>query len=449
MGIRAPFALALGSLSGAVAGRRASGPTLVAWPEKIRDVFPLAVGGLIGAKTAGVIALALYGKRIRISPALAGTLVVGAGAGAIGAKAAADRVLASLAQNGRELDPGYQTPPRSPFVSGGPGSHVEYASMGREGARFVSATQSPADIAKVSGKTPTADPIRVFVGLENAPTIESRVALAMSELHRTGAFDRDILVVQAPAGTGFANATPIDVVEILSGGNCASVVIGYGLLPSFLSLGKVQVAGETQRQLLDAIAAELATRAKKPRVFLYGESLGAKVQQWAVPNGSPDLDRYYVDAALYVGTPGGTHSDAFHANVSAESFTLDRPEQIPDAQYRVWFLEHDGDPVVRFRPDLIWAEPSWLVAEPRGRNVPESMEWTPLITWMQVLVDTLFATNVKPGDFQSMGHDYRADLGAVTTAAFRFEVTPDVAARLEEHLRAEEVQKAHIIEGTT
>ena len=234
--------------------------------------------------------------------------------------------------------------------------------------------------------------------------------------------------------------------------DCASVVIGYGLLPSFLSMGKVEVGGEAQRLLLDAIALELSEREKKPRVFLYGESLGAKVQQWAVPAGSLDLDKYFVDAVLYVGTPGGVHSDAFHDAVSHESVTLDRPEQVADRQAvrpvsRVWFLEHDGDPVVRFRPDLIWAEPAWLEAEPRGRNVPEEMGWTPLVTWMQVLVDTLFATNVKPGDFQSKGHDYRADLGAVTTAAFRLPTSDAIAARLEEHLRAEEVLKARTIEG--
>ena len=35
------------------------------------------------------------------------------------------------------------------------------------------------------------------------------------------------------------------------------------------------------------------------------ESLGAKVQQHAIPAGPADLDRYAVAAALWVGTPGG------------------------------------------------------------------------------------------------------------------------------------------------
>ena len=85
MGLRAPIALGLGSAVGVLAGKRASGPTLVSWPEKIRDAFPLAVGGAIGAKSAATLALLMYGRRARVSPALAATLFVGAGAGAIGA----------------------------------------------------------------------------------------------------------------------------------------------------------------------------------------------------------------------------------------------------------------------------------------------------------------------------------------------------------------------------
>lgn len=62
-----------------------------------------------------------------------------------------------------------------------------------------------------------------------------------------------------------------------------------------------------------------------------------------------------------------------------------------------------------------------------------------------MLVDTLFATNVKPGDFQSLGHDYRADLGAVTAAAYDLTADVAIASRLETHLRALEKTKAELI----
>ena len=181
-----------------------------------------------------------------------------------------------------------------------------------------------------------------------------------------------------------------------------------------------------------------------------GEGLGAKVQEAAIPGGPIDLDHYGVAAALWVGSPGSEASDDFHARCAGESYTVDRPEQLPDPmpqpRPRVWFLEHDGDPVVRSRPKLLLQRPEWLPTDgTRGRNVPETMTWKPFITWAQALVDTLFATNVKPGDFQSLGHDYRADLGAVVTAAYDLEADVDTAARLEAYLRAKELERARRI----
>jgi uncharacterized membrane protein len=112
----------------------------------------------------------------------------------------------------------------------------------------------------------------------------------------------------------------------------------------------------------------------------------------------------------------------------------------------VWFLEHDGDPVVRSRPDTFLNRPFWLPADgTRGRNVPEAMQWKPGITWAQLLVDTMFATHVKPGDFKSEGHDYRADLGAAVTAAFALDADAATAERLEAFLRKKEVERAERI----
>jgi hypothetical protein len=73
------------------------------------------------------------------------------------------------------------------------------------------------------------------------------------------------------------------------------------------------------------------------------------------------------------------------------------------------------------------------------------MEWKPGITWAQVLIDTLFATNVKPGDFQSMGHDYRADLGQVVAAAFELPLEGDAVLRLDDRLRQIEINRARRI----
>ena len=449
---------AAGVSAGGVIAAGSRGPTLVPWPAKVRTAFPIVVGGLTCAAVALPVALgtalvaAAIGRRrwpVKSVAAVVGIVGVGVAAGVVGRRLAEQK----LTPQGRDLDPAYAKPPLNPSVSGSAESAVTMAELGREGARFVGSVTGADDILEVTGLEPVAEPVRVFIGVDAAATVEQRVGLAMAELRRTDAFDRSNLLILAPAGTGFANSTPVDILEILTRGDSASVVIGYGLLPSFLSLGKVVTAAQTQKLLLDSIRDELATRTKRPRLLLYGESLGAKVQEEAVPGGPIDLDYHNIAAALWVGTPGGKVADGFHALCSQESITVDRPEEIPTVlpttRPRVWFLEHDGDPVVRFRPALITKRPAWLPLDgTRGRNIPESMTWWPGITFIQSFVDTMFATNVKPGDFQSMGHDYRADLGAVSTAAYDLPADSVTAARLEGHLRVLETAKAELIAQT-
>ena len=452
--------LAAGVVAGGIVAGASRGPTLVPWPAKVRTAFPFALGGLVGAtvgvKTAWSLALlrAATGRGPGPVTTLAPVLV---GAGIVGGVAAAGtvagrRLLGGLVTQGRDLDPGFAAPPADPEVSAGPGSAVTITELGREGARFVGSVTTPDGIREVTGLEPVASPVRVFVGVDAASTPEQRVGLAMEELRRTGAFDRAHLLIQAPAGTGYANSFPVDILEVLTRGDSAAVAVGYGLLPSFLSLTKVGVASHTQRLLLDAIREELSTRTRRPRLLLYGESLGAKVQEAAVPAGPLDLDHYGVDAALWVGTPGGEQADVFHALCAAESYTVDRPEQLPvpmpAPRPRVWFLEHDGDPVVRFRPKLLLNRPAWLPTDgSRGRNIPASMTWKPGITYAQAFVDTMFATNVKPGLFESRGHDYRADLGAVVTAAYDLPADEATAQRLEAYLRQKEIDRAARIDA--
>lgn len=450
MSKRSGARVGLAVVAGAAAGYVASRPTLVPWPGRIRPAVIAALGtvtagttyivmGSAGLRAGGVPRL---GQRAR-SLAVAG---LGA-AGAVGAyRVAKGQATTRLTPGGQHIEKGFAEPPGLDTVSGGPGSLVDYATVGREGARFLSSSV-PADVVtRVTGEAPLMPGVRVFVGFDTAATPEDRVELALQELRRTGAYDRSHLLVGAPAGSGYANSTPVDVLEILTRGDCAAVAVGYGLLPSFLSLDRVPLAAKTQKLLLDGIAQDLEGRHRRPRVLLYGESLGARVQEAAIPAGSADLDRLGVDAALWVGTPGGPDSVAFHAAVAGESITIDRPEQIPDPLPdplpRVWFLEHDGDPVVRFEPTIAYRRPPWLAARPRGRNVPAQMMWAPGITWAQVLVDTLFATNIKPGSFESRGHDYRADLGATVRAAYGLSVDEGTAARLETALRELEIARA-------
>ena len=451
---------------------RIIGPSLMEWPSRVRTLFPVALTG-VGATTVvgpplvgwSVLRLARSVSAADSDRARASGMGVGVGVASVavvslvaGTVVARRRFVTNTANAARDLDPGFREPPVSPLVSTGPGSLVDPRGVGREGARYVGTATTGDDVRFVTGAEPITDPIRVFVGLDAGASVQQRVDLAMAELRRTGAFDRSHLVIQAPAGTGYANATPVDVVELLSRGDCASVAVGYGLLPSFLSLNRVDLARRTQQALLEAITAECderSARSARPRLLLFGESLGAKVQQAALAAGVADLDRFGIDAALWVGTPGGVDYDDVHRAFDHVAVTLDRPAQIEQVLRerptpRVWFLEHDGDPVVRFRSDLAHTRPTWL-SPAQGRGVPPDMQWRIGVTWAQVLVDTLFATDVSPGDFHSHGHDYRADLGAVVTEAFGLAPVDAQAGwveRREIRLRELEVRRAEQVRGS-
>lgn len=141
-------------------------------------------------------------------------------------------------------------------------------------------------IAEVMGE-PGRDAIRVFVGLDTAPTEEERVRLAVEELDRLGAFDRSWLLVVAPTGTGYVNYAAVGSFEFLTRGDSAVVAMQYSLRPSVMSLDRIAEGRQHMRSLLVAIEDRLAARlaGSRPRMMIFGESLGAWTSQDAFLHG--------------------------------------------------------------------------------------------------------------------------------------------------------------------
>ena len=112
-------------------------------------------------------------------------------------------------------------------------------------------------------------------------------------------------------------------------------------------------------------------------------------------------------------------------------------------------LNHDNDPVTKFTLSSFYSMPDWLKAFDRGRGVHPAQRWLPGIAFFQGLIDTKNAATVIPGEFNSTGHDYRADLASFVSTAFRFEdVSDEQMERIEERLRHSEVERAaNISEG--
>jgi uncharacterized membrane protein len=360
----------------------------------------------------------------------------------------------ALAIYDRVVDPGYDRPPESPLRSAGPGSALSFSRTGRQGRRFITDVPAPEEIEAVMGTPAVNEPIRVFVGYDAARDRDDRIELAMSELRRTGAFDRELLIVSCPAGTGYVNTLPMEVADYVTLGEAASVAVQYARLPSLLAIQQTPEGAEHHRLLLRSIQTELAARPpeRRPRVVVYGESLGAWAGQDAfIGKETAGFDELGVDIALWVGTPH--YSKWRHEALAREGNgmspgSIEEIDSIsdlgpdPEGERRAVLLTHYNDPVNRLDASLIIREPEWL-GKDRLPGIPVDQQWIPIITAIQTIVDTFNATNPVPGVFRATGHDYRADLPRVTVAAYRLpEPTEEQWARLMEHLQSVEAARA-------
>ena len=448
-------------------GRVAPAPTDIAWTLSVGTGIALAVGSIMMAERKAARASASALDRYVGGPTAAWlplTHAVIGGSLGLGVRTGFDRVLSKIAASNSRTEVRYAQPPSASTVSGGPESAVAFGDLGLQGRRFVIEASTGEQIDEVLGETGAMDAIRVYVGVQSAETIDERVALAIAELHRTGAFDRSVLIVGSPAGTGYFNYIPVEAGEYLARGDVASVAIQYGSLPSMLSVGKVPLAIEQHGALLRAINDVLSQRdpSDRPRVVLYGESLGAQTSQEGFVGGGTDiLDELHVDRGLWAGTPyagkwrrellaGGPNIDdtVFGTFASIDEYR-DQPQDDREA-IRFFFLNHHEDPVTRFGLDIAYQEPTWLGRpDQRPPNVSLTQRWVPAVTFWQTAIDTKNAATVIPGAFDALGHDYRADLAQFVSTAYALtDVSDEQMASIEERLRRSEVERAgKIAEG--
>jgi uncharacterized membrane protein len=331
-----------------------------------------------------------------------------------------------IGRGNERVEGGYSKAPTSRFLSGSPESISPFADLGQQGRRFVTDVLTPEYIDHTMGEEGAEHPIRVFIGYNSEPLYPSgRAEMALDELERTGAFDRDYLLLISPTGTGWVDQTMIESTELFTRGDIATCVIQYGKYPSFLSLQKVALGRAQFRLLLWGIAQRLSGRVpeERPKVLVFGESLGAWTSSDVVMhNGIAGFDHYGIDKALWAGLPwmakwskSGMARGASELVPEGTVGVFDRPEELmalsdeERSALRAVVLSHDNDPIAVMGPDLAIREPEWLKGE-HGRGVPSDMAWTPIVTGIQVLVDAANAMVTVPGHFGSFGHDYRADM---------------------------------------
>jgi hypothetical protein len=383
--------------------------------------------------------------------------------GGLWAGVAAGAYSAGVAYVGRanqKLEPAYATPPATPLVSGSPASLLPFTDLGQQGRRYVTDVVTPELIEQVMGEPALAHPIRTYVGFNSEPLYQTgRAELALAELDRTGAFDRSVLLLISPTGTGWVDHTLIEAAEFLTRGDVATCCIQYARYPSFLSVQKVALGRGQFRLLLWGVTQRLAglPPERRPRVLVFGESMGAWTSSDVIMfHGIHGFDHYGIDRALWVGLPWLAKWS--RSGMTRGSNTLvprgtvgvfDRHEQLAAlddderARLRAIVLSHDNDPIAVLGPDLLVQRPPWLADGRRGRGVPSTMRWQPLVTFVQTGMDAMNAMLSVPGEFGSFGHDYRADMAQFVHDAYGLpDATDEQLARIEQVLRSLEVERA-------
>ena len=368
-----------------------------------------------------------------------------------------------------------------PTVSGGAGSVVPWATLGREGRRHALTYVRPRPLADrppgapdlsietVMGEPARQTPAQVYVSLDSASTPRERVDLAMAEMERTGAFDRSLIMLISPTGTGYVNYVAVAATEYLARGDVATVTMQYSKRPSPLSLGKVKDAREQNRLLWLSLLTRLHDRpGRRPRVVVFGESLGAHTSQDVFLHwGTLGPRALGIDRALWIGTPYGSewmHEVTGHGRLDVDHDMVavvndfDQLVELGDerrSRLRYVLVSHDNDGVTKFGPDLLATAPAWLGADrPRPetvpgaspRGIPSEMRWRPITTFFQSLVDMKNAQ--IPGAYRAWAHDYRPDLARFVSEVFDLPASPEQLARIEAALQARETYREQIFNAS-
>jgi uncharacterized membrane protein len=322
--------------------------------------------------------------------------------------------------------PGVTNAPRSDLRSGGPGSLVSWASLGREGRSFVSTGPTEAELSAASPGWRVLEPIRVYAGTKSAPTVQGRADLVLAELKRTHAFDRRVLILATTTGSGFIEPEGIDPIEYLWHGDTAVAAIQYSYLPSWLSLLADQAkAQQASQATFDTVYSYWRTLPSwhRPKLYLYGLSLGSFGAQSVL--GSFELLNQPINGALLVGPP---FVNPLHARLTDQRdsgspawrpiykdghtarFTVQQPTllSLPGQSagwgpMRLAYLQYGSDPVVFFSPQGFFSTPAWLEGQ-RAPDVSPRLRWFPIVTGWQTLFDLANAGGVPFG----YGHRYAA-----------------------------------------
>jgi uncharacterized membrane protein len=309
--------------------------------------------------------------------------------------------------------------PADSIQTGSNDSLISWQSLGNQGRKFISGGPNASTLTEFF-QQPCLPPIRVYVGLNSAETAEERASLALNELIRVGAFERSILLLVTPTGTGWVDPASLNSVEYLHRGDVATVAVQYSYLNSPLALlTDAKYGAHMAEVLFDVIYGYWRSLPKetRPRLYLHGLSLGSlnsdlsfqlfdivdEPFSGALWSGPPFLHQTWKQAsnqrdrgspAWFPQVRNGSVIRFF--NQSGHRIASEKPW----GAFRIAFLQHASDPITFFDPNSAWHKPEWM-NEPRGQDVSSELRWFPVVTMLQLAADMIVGT-APPG----FGHTY-------------------------------------------
>jgi uncharacterized membrane protein len=331
-------------------------------------------------------------------------------------------------------------------------SLLDWEELGRAGREFIASGPSGHQLQAFFGRE-TKEPLRVYVGLRSAENVRERARLALEELKRMGGFDRSMLVIITPTGTGWVDPAAINSLEYLQRGDVASVAMQYSYLSSPLTLFvDPDYGADSARALFSAIYGYWSKLPKenRPRLYLHGLSLGAMNSEQSTELFEVLGDPY--DGALWSGPPYPSRlwrsltvarnpgSPAWLPTVSDSRFVrfmnqdgTKVPAGAPWGPMRVVYLQYASDAITFFDYHDFYRPPEWL--DPRGPDVSPELTWYPIVTALQIAVDTALATNAPVG----YGHVFAPEhyINGWIEVTDNRDWTPDEIARLKQKLSSD------------
>lgn len=348
--------------------------------------------------------------------------------------------------------------PTAPERTGSPASLVKWKQLGRMGRRFIASGPTATEISAVTGR-PAQEPVRVYVGLGGADTAQARARLALDELKRQHGFERKILIVVTPTGTGWIDPAAMDTVEYLHHGDIASVAMQYSYLNSPLSLlFQPEFGAEAARALFAEIYGYWTALPKdrRPKLYLHGLSLGAMNSEksaelfetigdpiaGALWSGAPFESRIWrwITANRNPGTPAWLpefRDGRFVRFMNQDGPTV--PADAPWGPMRVVYLQYASDAISFFAYRDAYRAPDWM-SVPRGPDVSPELRWYPVVTMLQLALDMAVATHTPMGFGHVYAPEHYVDAWVAVTDVHDW--SAESLAQLKAHLAAAARQAA-------